>query len=108
VATLNLSIENSATVISDPEAIPSKPHYRRPDLRQVSLTRIGNRKTEGPLQESLSFSIPFGNQALSVSLTIELLRNGPTLRGVVRLRPGPLQLVIDFPPVQEQLSIEFP
>ena len=116
---LNFQSANEV-VISDPAALPSKPAYRRPDLRQVAqqveklftfetdLNRVGNRRFEGPLKQTLNFSIPIGNEALNVTLSVELVRSGSSLRGVIRLRPGALQLPISFPPVGTQLRIEFP
>jgi len=107
-------------VISDPADIPAKRAYRRPDLRQVDqqlekmftfeaeLSTIGNRQFESPLKQTLNFSLPIDNQTLNMTLTIELVRSGSSLRGVVRLRSGALQLPLDFPVPEGQLKIQFP
>lgn len=107
-------------VISDPADIPAKRTYRRPDLRQVAqqlekmftfeteLNTIGNKQFESPLKQTLNFSLPIGNQTLNMTLAIELVRSGSSLRGVVRLRSGPLQLPIEFPADDAQLKIQFP
>jgi predicted house-cleaning noncanonical NTP pyrophosphatase (MazG superfamily) len=107
-------------VISDPLAIPTKPAYRRPDLRQLSqqieklftfeteLNKVGNRRFDEPLKQTLNFSLPIGSEVLNVTLSIELVRSGSSLRGVIRLRPGALQLPISYAPAETQLTLEFP
>lgn len=107
-------------VISNPSDLPSKKPYRRPDLRQVAqqlekmftfeteLNTIGNKQFEGPLKQTLNFTLPIGNQTLNMTLAIELVRSGSSLRGVVRLRSGALQLPIEFPVPENQLKIQFP
>jgi predicted house-cleaning noncanonical NTP pyrophosphatase (MazG superfamily) len=119
--TLNLTPQSSdQRVISDPDEIPFKRPYRRPDLRQVAeqlekmftfeteLNAIGNRRLEAPLKQTLSFSLPIGDEKLNMTLTVELVRSGSSLRGVLRLRSGALQLPIEFPIDKKQLKIPFP
>ena len=113
-------ITTDEDVISDPSDLPYKKTYRRPDLRQVAkqlekmftfeteLNTIGNKQFEGPQRQTLNFSLPIGNQNLNMTLTIELVRSGSSLRGVVRLRSGALQLPIEFPAPENQLTIQFP
>jgi len=107
-------------VISDPADIPAKRTYRRPDLRQVDhqfekmftfeteLSTIGNSQFESPLKQTLNFSLPIENQTLHMTLTIELVRSGSSLRFVVRLRSGALQLPLAFSLPDDQLKIQFP
>ena len=107
-------------VISNPADVPAKRTYRRPDLRQIAqqlekmftfeaeLNTIGNKEFESPLKQTLNFSLPIGNQTLNMTLAIELVRSGSSLRGVVRLRSGALQLPIEFPAPENQLRIQFP
>jgi predicted house-cleaning noncanonical NTP pyrophosphatase (MazG superfamily) len=107
-------------VISNPADLPAKRTYRRPDLRQVAqqlekmftfetdLNAIGNKQVEGPLKQTLNFSLPIGNQTLNMTLAIELVRSGASLRGIVRLRSGALQLPLEFPASENQLKINFP
>jgi len=113
-------VTSEESVISDPADLPSRRTYRRPDLRQVAqqlekmftfeteLNAIGNKQFDGPLKQMLNFSLPIGNQTLNMTLTIELVRSGSSLRGVVRLRSGALQLPIEFPAPENQLKIQFP
>jgi predicted house-cleaning noncanonical NTP pyrophosphatase (MazG superfamily) len=112
--------EHDEHVISNPADIPAKRTYRRPDLRQVAqqlekmftfeteLNTIGNKQFESPLKQTLNFSLPIGAQTLNMTLAIELVRSGSSLRGVVRLRSGALQLTMEFPAPDNQLKIQFP
>jgi predicted house-cleaning noncanonical NTP pyrophosphatase (MazG superfamily) len=112
-ATLTLdSIESENIVISRSSDIPSTQTYRRPDLRKVEeeveklfvfATEI-NRMTNSA--ETVNFSLPIdrGNSR-AFSLTVEIRRNGASLRSIVRLRLRPSQLLIDFP--NSQLELDF-
>ncbi len=101
-------------VISEAADLPAKPVYRRPDLRHVDRQpeKLLTFETEvnkiGALKETIEFSMPInGDVPREFNLTIEMRRNGPTLRGIVRLRPGPLKSSSgDLPDLQ--LKIDFP
>jgi predicted house-cleaning noncanonical NTP pyrophosphatase (MazG superfamily) len=113
--TLNLEPKGPRNaVISRSEDIPSKPTYRRPDLRQVEQemeklfvfeTAI-KRLTD--LSETVDFTLPIHDDGTSreFSLTVEIRRKGSSLRSSVRLRLRPSQLLIDFP--DSQLQLKFP
>jgi predicted house-cleaning noncanonical NTP pyrophosphatase (MazG superfamily) len=99
-------------VISDETELPAKPLYHRPDLRQVEqqLEKLFTFETEinriGDVKATLNFSMPLGNRReQAFTLTLELHRTQSSVRGIVRLRPGPSQLPIEFE--GPQLNIEF-
>ena len=103
--TLNLSANATETVISRSEDLPQKLRYRRPDLRRVEAQRLEKLFTfetdlnkSSDTQEVLEFSLS-GDDApgTEFEMTVELRRKGVTLRGTIRLRRGPLQLMIRFP-----------
>jgi predicted house-cleaning noncanonical NTP pyrophosphatase (MazG superfamily) len=104
-AELELQAEVPETpVIADPADLPTKPFYRRPDLRQVDQQpeKLFQFATEanklGDVRASLHFSLPIspGNDQ-EFALTLELQRSGSTLRGNIRVLLVPLQLEIEFP-----------
>jgi predicted house-cleaning noncanonical NTP pyrophosphatase (MazG superfamily) len=99
-------------LILEPSALPSSPPYQRPDLRnvgeqreklfafQTELNRIRTAK------QSTTFSLPIDDEALrDFTLTVEFTRSGSLLRGNVRLRLAPSQLVIKF--LVPQMSLDF-
>lgn len=102
---LNLKAEEASTpIISEATDLPSKPIYRRPDLRQVDQQReklftfeVETNKL-GDVKETLNFLMPMdkGRQQ-NFTLIVELKRTRSSVRGVVRLRVPPSQLEIDFP-----------
>ena len=113
-ARLLLEPKRPANVIIERTAdIPSTPIYRRPDLRQVEqeVEKLFAFETEikkvTKLVETVNFSLPLdeGNSR-DFSLTVEIQRNKASLRGNIRLRLRPSQLLIDFP--DSQLELEFP
>ncbi|MEK6288192.1 MAG: nucleoside triphosphate pyrophosphohydrolase [Acidobacteriota bacterium] len=105
---LNLKADRAPEpIISEIADLPSKPLYRRPDLRQIErqleklftfetdTTLMGDRA--GNVDQTLNFSMPMGQGIRgNFALTVELRRTGSSIRGVVRLRPGPLQLEFQF------------
>lgn len=104
--TLGLKTQQfSEPVISDVTDLPTKPLYRRPDLRQANqqLEKLFTFETEinkiGEVKETLNFSMPMDNQLQKgFTLEVELRRTGSMVRGIVRLRlRRPLQLEIEFP-----------
>ncbi len=101
--------ESSQTIISDSAELPTKPLYRRPDLRQVDqqIEKLFTFETEtnkiGEIKGTLNFSMPMGNeQRQDFTLAVELRRARSSVRGVVRLRLRPLQLKIEFPQTDEE------
>jgi predicted house-cleaning noncanonical NTP pyrophosphatase (MazG superfamily) len=91
-------------VIVDPADLPSRPLYRRPDLRQVDkqpekLFKFATEANKlGDLRATLHFSLPISpGIEREFSLTLELRRSGSTLRGNIRVLLVPLQLEIQFP-----------
>lgn len=99
-------------VISQVTDLPTKPLYRRPDLRHVDqlLEKLFTFETEtnriGEVKETLTFSLPVDREPREFNLTVELRRTRSSVRGVIRLRLLPSQLEIKFPVTQ--LNIEFP
>ncbi len=96
-----LDERGSSRVISDRTSLPSRPNYRRPDLRQTGETALEKVLTvEADFarlmelqKEVFQFALPDSRgheQTFSVSL--ELKRNGSTVRAVVRLRKTDPQL----------------
>lgn len=91
-------------VIADPDDLPAKPLYRRPDLRQVNqqpeklFTFATEASKLGDLKASLHFSLPIspGNKR-EFALTLQLQRSAGVLRGNIRVRLVPWQLTIEFP-----------
>jgi predicted house-cleaning noncanonical NTP pyrophosphatase (MazG superfamily) len=101
-------------MILEPADIPSSSPYRRPDLRNVDrqpeklftfeteLNRIA--AGEDSAKESISFSIPIDEESSRhFTLTVEFSRSRSVLRGNVRLRLRPPQLIPD-----SQLTFDFP
>jgi predicted house-cleaning noncanonical NTP pyrophosphatase (MazG superfamily) len=93
--------------ISSASELPTKPLYRRPDFRQVDdqFEKLFTFETEvSSLATNLghgvrsitNFSIPLADQEQNFTLLLELKRTGSSLRCVIRLRPGPLQLKMRF------------
>lgn len=99
-------------VISQVTDLPTKPMYRRPDLRHINqlIEKLFTFETEtnriGEVKETLTFSIPIDKEPREFTLTVELRRTRSSVRGVIRLRLLPSQLEIKFP--VSQLNIEFP
>lgn len=100
-------------LILEPADIPSSSPYRRPDLRNVDrqpeklftfeteLNRIA--AGEDSARESISFSIPIDEESSrDFTLTVEFSRSRSVLRGNVRLRLRPPQLIPD-----SQLTFDF-
>jgi len=102
--TLGLTQLSPEPVISDVADLPSKPSYRRPDLRQVNqqFEKLFTFETEankiGEIKENLDFSMPIDNQRQQdFTLTVELIRTRSSVRGIVRLRlRRPSQLQFEF------------
>jgi len=94
----------SEPVISNVADLPTKPVYRRPDLRQMNkeFEKLFTFETELnktlEIKETLDFSMPVKDQQQqSFTLTIELRRIRSSVRGVVRLRQHRLmQLELEF------------
>ncbi|MFA6100508.1 MAG: nucleoside triphosphate pyrophosphohydrolase [Patescibacteria group bacterium] len=102
-STMLLKQEPSEPVISDVADLPTKLLYHRPDLRQISqdIEKMFTFEIEvnkiGKIKQTLDFSIPLDDQRhQSFTLTVELTRIRSSVRGVVRLRPQPLQLEMEF------------
>ncbi|MCI0722875.1 MAG: nucleoside triphosphate pyrophosphohydrolase [Acidobacteria bacterium] len=103
-------------VISDETALPARPLYRRPDLRQLEkqLEKLFTFEKEidaingvRGVKATLNFSIPLEKQQeQAFTLTLEFHRIHSSLRGVVRLRPELSLSLHDIP--DPQLEIEFP
>lgn len=112
---LGLRSGNADRLISSATSLPSKPPYRRPDLRQVNaqlekmltfqteLSHIGN-KVGGEFRETLHFSLPIDDRLQDFTLSVELRRIGSSIRTVARLRSRPSQLHIQFPDAQLELD----
>jgi predicted house-cleaning noncanonical NTP pyrophosphatase (MazG superfamily) len=100
-------------VISRAADIPTTPPYRRPDLLQteqrveklfVFEAEINNIPN---VTETVDFTLPMSDgNTRDFSLAVEIRRNKSSLRGTVRLRVRPDQLLMEFP--DTQLHIEFP
>ena len=90
-------------VIGRPSDLPTKPLYRRPDLRQVDQQpeKLFTFATEvnklDDLCATLHFSLPIdtGNEQ-QFTLILELHRSGGDLRGKIRVRLLPSQPPLDF------------
>ena len=87
-------LDTAATSISDPQRIPSKAVYRKPDLRQSEPAQLEKLLTIeidinqlGDLKEALEFSFPEalgGSQRFSMALELKRLRG--VMRAVARVR----------------------
>jgi predicted house-cleaning noncanonical NTP pyrophosphatase (MazG superfamily) len=102
-STLGLRQQSSEPVISNVADLPTKPFYRRPDLRQINneIEKLFTFETEvnkiGEIKQTLDFSIRLDDQRQqSFTLSIEIGRIRSSVRGVVRLRVRPLQLEFEF------------
>ncbi len=101
---LILKMEQPATeVIAHTADLPTKPLYRRPDLRQVDQQpeKLFTFATEvnklGDLRATLHFSLPVGpGKEREFALTLELQRVGAALRGNIRVRLTPSQVPFQF------------
>ncbi len=113
--TLDLQLKGGEVgAISRSVDIPSKPTYRRPDLRQVEeeIEKIfvfeADIKQAAELGQTVNFALPTNSDGTSreFSLTVEISRKGASLRSRVRLRVRPSQLLIDFPNSQMQFDFQ--
>jgi hypothetical protein len=101
---LKLQVEAPDTqVIEHSTDLPTKPLYRRPDLRQVEQQpeKLFTFATEvnklGDVRATLHFSLPIGRGSeRQFALTVELQRSAGALRGNVRIRLVPTQLPFQF------------
>ena len=90
-------------VIGRPSDLPTKPLYRRPDLRHVNRQpeKLFTFATEvnklGDLSATLNFSLPIDTGVeQQFALTLELHRSGGDLRGQIRVRLLPSQAQFNF------------
>ena len=100
---------------TDGRDVPSRPPYRRPDLRLPGELEIEKLLTvendlnriSGDIKESLTFEFPSSEarEPQRFSLVLELSRQGGVLRSTVRMRRSPTQL--ELPLEDLQLSIPF-
>ena len=95
---------DSSRVIEKPADLPAPPLYRRPDLRQVEqqpekLFAFGTETNKlGTVKATLHFAFPISPEdERQFALTLDLRREGGTLRGNIRLRLVPSQLSLIFP-----------
>jgi len=102
-ASPGLEVAQAEPVIFEPAALPAKPVYYRPDLRQINqdLERLLTFESEtnklGQFNQAVTFSVPSGKGLRrEFTVTVELRRSGASVRGVVRLRTGPEQLRLEF------------
>jgi hypothetical protein len=93
----------SEQVVSEPDQLPRRPLYQRPDLRQVGkqieklLTFEIDIGQLGAIQPSGDVLIELGDgSSRELVLIVELRRIRSDLRGVIRLRVGPQQLALNF------------
>ena len=91
--------------------LPSKPFYRRPDLRHVDKhpEKLFTFATEinklGDVSATLHFSMPVDNgDDRGFTLTLELQRSGGVLRGNIRVQILPSQATFDFVDNQSNTS----
>jgi predicted house-cleaning noncanonical NTP pyrophosphatase (MazG superfamily) len=107
-ATLELKdVPSSNQKISRSAALPAKPFYRRPDLRNVDqqAEKLFTFETElnqiGVVSESAVFRMPVGEESHEFTLTLDIRRNRSLIRGIVKLRVGDKQgtsSVLDLQP----------
>lgn len=96
--------KHPSQVIENQADLPTASLYRRPDLRQVEkqIEKLFAFATEtnklGSLKSTLEFTLPIepGDER-GFALTLELRRTANTLKGNIRVRLVPSQLVINFP-----------
>jgi hypothetical protein len=104
-----------AAPISVPGDVPSRPPYRRPDVRLPGESEIEKLLTvendlnriSSDIKESLTFEFPSSEarEPQRFSLVLELSRQGGVLRSTVRMRRSPTQL--ELPLEDLQLPIPF-
>ena len=80
--------------ISASSELPTKPVYRRPDLRNVNqqAEKPFTFETElnqiGAVSESAVFRMPIGDESYDLTLELDIKRNRSLIRGIVKLRSG--------------------
>jgi predicted house-cleaning noncanonical NTP pyrophosphatase (MazG superfamily) len=83
--------------ISVSSDLPTKPLYRRPDLRNVNqqAEKLFTFETElnqiGAVSESAVFRMPVGDESHDFMLELDIKRNRSLIRGIVKLRSGARQ-----------------
>lgn len=95
--------EEHIVSISDPNAIPVNPTYRRPDLRTIDgaieklLTFKVDIEALRNFQQQLSFDMPISQAGENAFLlTVQLDREKAKIRGRIRLQLGPTQMTFTF------------
>lgn len=97
--------EHDVRVYTEVPQIPARPHYRRPDTRQVDdseLERLLTIEAElsslnDEVRETMEFPLP-GSQSESsrLAVVVALRRRGGSIRATVRLKRVPRQLDLPF------------
>jgi predicted house-cleaning noncanonical NTP pyrophosphatase (MazG superfamily) len=91
----------ASRTITDPALLPSRPPYRKPDLRQTSTESLEKVLTievdlarlSESLREAFQFSMPGARGAdENFSISLELRRHAGALRAIVKLRRSDAQL----------------
>jgi predicted house-cleaning noncanonical NTP pyrophosphatase (MazG superfamily) len=89
-------------IISIASSLLDQPIYRRPDLRMVNqqpekLFTFETEVAKANVNDTQSFSMPYGSKIQDYGITIELKRIKSKIRAIIRLRSGPSQLQLQFP-----------
>jgi len=90
------------SAIKDVTELPSRHVYRRPDL--IRVNQLPEKRLAFEIEVSdlgvdfkpLNFSLPIDGEEREFRLIVDLDRTASTVRGLVRLRVEPQQLVLDF------------
>jgi len=113
VASLGLTaLPVSTPTISASAALPAKPRYRRPDLRNVDqqAEKVFTFETElnqiGAVSESATFQMPIEAETHGFTLSLEIRRNRSLIRGIVKLRSGSKQKDVVDPSTQPELPFD--
>jgi hypothetical protein len=83
--------------ISASSELPTRPLYRRPDLRNVNqqAEKLFTFETElnqiGAVSESAVFRMPVGDESYDFILELDIKRNRSLIRGIVKFRSGAKQ-----------------
>ena len=98
--------------ISTTSALPTKPLYRRPDLRNVNqqAEKLFTFETElnqiGSVSASAMFKMPVGEDVHDFTLTLDVKRNRSLIRGIVKLTTGRKKQRITRSQIQPLLPFE--
>ncbi len=111
-ASFMLTALPTSQTISTSSALPTKPLYRRPDLRNVDrqAEKLFTFETElnqiGSVSASAMFKMPVGEDVHDFTLTLDVKRNRSLIRGIVKLRPGTKNSASPGPEIQPMLPFD--